>query len=270
MSAAGMKIQLGGAVADSIEHADDVVLAQMTALMQAEQRVGRGETPRRHHAAGAARERAEDYRLDQLAGGVVLAEAQRRHHALAREANARHFVFDGKLDENIGEQRMDVEIQMAVDMIEVADEFEMTIDLRAQLVGHRCAERAIEEIAHAGADWAVDELARRAHRGTESRRVEDTASPANDGMQADVESRIVARDVSGGTCCGLGDHQARAAENAVAMSAEDAGVDFGRQAEVVGVDNQALQTAAPRVSKPTATILLVSGGLLKDRCGVPN
>src|SRR5882757_397189 len=38
-----MKIQFRGAVADSIEHADYVVFAQMPALVQSVQRIGRGE-----------------------------------------------------------------------------------------------------------------------------------------------------------------------------------------------------------------------------------
>ena len=94
---------------------------------------------------------------------------ERRHHALARQPDARHFVFDGEVNQNIGEQRMDVKVQMAVDMVEVADQLEMPLDLRAQLVGHRGAHRAVEEISHAGGDRTVDELARRAHCGAKPR-----------------------------------------------------------------------------------------------------
>ena len=158
---------------------------------------------------------------------------------------------------------MDVEVQMAVDMVEVADQLEMALDLRAQLVGHRGAHRAVEEIAHPRADRIVDELARRVQRGAEPRRVEDTASLADDGMQPHVERGIVARQFGGGARSRLRDHQARAAQNPVAMRAHDAGVDLGRQAEVVGVNDQALQTATPRLSKNTGSILLVSNGPLK-------
>src|SRR5208337_3497325 len=126
-----MEIQFRSSVADTIEHADDVILAQMTALVKSEQRVGRDEAALRHHAAGSARERAEDKRLDELAGSVIPAQTQRRQHALAREPEARHFVFDGEVNQNISEERMDVEIQVAVDMVEVADELEMALDLRA-------------------------------------------------------------------------------------------------------------------------------------------
>src|SRR5208337_2366736 len=244
----------------TIEHADDVILAQMTALVKSEQRVGRDEAALRHHAAGSARERAEDKRLDELAGSVIPAQTQRRQHALAREPEARHFVFDGEVNQNISEERMDVEIQVAVDMVEVADELEMALDLRAQFVGHRSAHRAIKKISHPRADGAVDELARRTHGGAESRGIEQTASAADDSMQADVERGIVARHFSGGARGGFRDHQARTAQNSVAMRPHDAGIDLGRQAEVIGVDDQALQTATPRLSKNTSTILLVSVG----------
>ena len=148
-----------------------------------------------------------------------------------------------RFNQNIGEQRMDVEIQMAVDMVEVADQLEMPLDLRAQLVGHRGAHRAVEEISHAGGDGTVDELARRAHRRAEPRGVEHAASAADDRMQADVELGIFAREFGGGARGRLRNHQARTAQNPVAMRAHDAGVDLGRQAEVVGVNDEALQTA---------------------------
>jgi adenine deaminase len=53
------------------------------------------------------------------------------------------------------------------------------------------------------------------------------------------------------------------------MRPRDTGVDLRRQAEVVGVNDQALQTAAPRLSKNTGSILLVSNGSLKRPCETP-
>ncbi len=88
-----------------------------------------------------------------------------------------------------------------------------------------------------------------AQRSTEPRRVEHAAAAADDSMQTHVERGIVARQFSGGASSRLRDHQARAAQNPVAMRAHDAGVDLGRQAEVVGVNDQALQTAPPRSAK---------------------
>jgi len=64
-------------------------------------------------------------------------------------------------------------------------------------------------------------------------------------MQADIEPRILARQFSRGPGRELRDHQTRAAQYSVAMRADNAGVDLGRQAEVVGVDDQALQPITP-------------------------
>jgi adenine deaminase len=53
------------------------------------------------------------------------------------------------------------------------------------------------------------------------------------------------------------------------MRPRDTGVDLGRQAEVVGVNDEALQTATPRLSKSTGSILLVSNGSLKRHFALP-
>ena len=82
-----------------------------------------------------------------------------------------------------------------------------------------------------------------------SRDASSMLRPAADhDMQADVERGIFARDFSRGRRGGLRDHQARTAQNSVATRAHDGGVDLGRQAEVVGVNDQALQTAPPRIA----------------------
>ncbi len=158
---------------------------------------------------------------------------------------------------------MHVEIQMAVNMVEVTDQLEMPLNLRAQLVGHGRAQRTIEEISHAGGDRIVDKFARLVHRGTEARGVEHAPPAAYDRMQADVEIAILAREFGSVTRGRLGNHQARTAQNPVAMRADDAGVDLGRQAEIVGVNDEALQAAGPRELKTTDTILLASRRSLK-------
>jgi hypothetical protein len=174
---------------------------------------------------------------------MITAQTQGSGHALARKPDARHFVLDGKVDENIGEQRMNVEVQMAVDVVEIADELEVTLDLRAQFVGHRGTHRAIEVVAQTRSYGIVGELARRVHCRAESRSTEHAATEADDSMQTNVERGIVARQFGGGRRCGLGDHQARATNDAVAMRTDDAGVHLGRETEVIGVDDKALQSA---------------------------
>ena len=138
---------------------NNVILAQMPALMESEQRVGRAETARRHQSARSPRQRAKDHRLDQLARRVILAQPQRRDHALARQPDTRHFVFDGEVNQDVGEERMDVEIQVAVDMVEIADQLQMQLDLSAAFVGNFGAQGAVEEIAHPAVHRIFDEAA---------------------------------------------------------------------------------------------------------------
>src|SRR4029077_8829084 len=46
-----MKIQLGGAVAELVDHAEDIVLVEMPALMKSEQRISGAEPAIGHHPA---------------------------------------------------------------------------------------------------------------------------------------------------------------------------------------------------------------------------
>ena len=116
-----MEIQLGGAVADPIDHPHDIVLAQMPALMKsnsASVEVSPRSVIRRRVRRDSVRKIADSTSLR-----VALSRRSRSVVVtLARKPDARHFVFDGKVNQNICEQRYNVEIQMAVDMIEVADE----------------------------------------------------------------------------------------------------------------------------------------------------
>src|SRR5260370_35760992 len=191
----GMEIQFGGAVAKQVDHANNIVLVEMPALMKSEQRVGRAEAALDHHAARPSRQGAENNRLDELARDIVTPEPQRRHHTLAREANAGDFVLDGEIDQDIGEQWMKVKIQMTVDVIEAADRFEMTLDLRAEFVGHFRAHRGIEKITYPREHGILE----KAHGGIDSaaklRRVEDATTAAYDGVPANAELGLLAAQV---------------------------------------------------------------------------
>jgi hypothetical protein len=57
-------------------------------------------------------------------------------------------------------------------------------------------------------------------------------------MQADIEAGIFAGDAGGLAGVRFRDHQACAGENSLAMGAKDGGIDFRREAEIVGVYDQ--------------------------------
>jgi len=65
---------------------------------------------------------------------MVAGQRERGDDRLAWSADAWHAIFDGKVEKNVGQHGMDVEIEMAVDMVQVADESQMKIDLCADLV----------------------------------------------------------------------------------------------------------------------------------------
>jgi len=145
------------------------------------------------------------------------------------------------LDQDIGEQWMYVKIEMTVDVIQIADEFEMPLDLRAKFVGHFRAHRAVEEVTHPRENGIFQKMSGRSDRAVKMCRAENASTAAYNGVQANVERVILSRQFGRGFGCGLGDHQAGAAQYSVAMGADNPGVDLGRESEVVGIDDQALQ-----------------------------
>ena len=236
-----MKIQFGGAVAKLVDYADDIVFVEMPALMKSEERIGRAQAALGHHPARPARQGAENDRLDELARDIVAPKPQRRDYTLAREADTRNFVLDGEIDQDGGEQWMNVKIQMSVDVIQIAYEIQMVLDLGAKFVGHFRAHRAVEEVTHPGENGILEEAAGGIDGARKMRRAEEAATAAYDGVQANVERGILSRQFGRGFGCGFGDHETRAAQYSVAMGTDNAGVDFWRESEVVGIDDYTLQ-----------------------------
>ena len=68
-------------------------------------------------------------------------------------------------------------------------------------------------------------------------------------MQSDAQARKTARALDRVFCRGRGHHQARCAENAFPVRQLDPVVDLGREAKVIGSDDEALQSATSRSRK---------------------
>ena len=68
-------------------------------------------------------------------------------------------------------------------------------------------------------------------------------------MQSDAQARKTARALDRVFCRGRGHHQARCAENAFPVRQLDPVVDLGREPEVIGGDDEALQSATSRSRK---------------------
>ena len=100
-------------------------------LIKPEKPIGRFDSAFRRHPARPPRQSAEDHRLDQLAGGAIARDRERRENRLRGKPDAWNLIFLRQLDEDIGERGMHMKIQMAVDVIQVSDQFQMQLDLRA-------------------------------------------------------------------------------------------------------------------------------------------
>ena len=168
-----------------------------------------------------------------LRGAWSRASASVRPYRLPGKPHVRHSVLGCQIEQDIGEHGMDVKIEVPVDMIEIANQLQMSLYLGAQFVAQAAANPVIEEISHTGEDGIIGEARRRAGDAGEALRRQKAAAAANHGMKANVEARIVARSGGRFCACALGHHQTGAAQHPVAVCADDTGVDLGREAEVV-------------------------------------
>ena len=185
---------------------------------------------------------------------MVARKLKCRHDRLAGYSQAGDAILGGKRDQNIRKHGMDMEVQMAVDMVQVADEFQMQFDLRPAFGLERRAKPAIEEVTHPGKHRVVGEAARRVHYAAEFGRGKNTHTPARHDVQAHVEAQLLA----GGIRCGIArrrrHYQARAAKHAVTMGADDTLIDFGRQPEIVPIDDYRFQLILGAFSMPAMTL----------------
>ena len=196
--------------------------------------------PRAASIRRVRRQCAKDHRFDQFAREIVAGQRERCDDRLARNADAWHAILCGKVEKHVGQHGMDVEIEMAVDMIQVAGEFQMKIDLCADFVAQTGADLAVEKVAHSGNDRAFEETARRVDDAFELLEGQHASTAAYDEMKPDIESRIFTRQ----PCCliarGPRDHQARTAQHTLAIGSNDARIYLARDAEVVAGDNDGL------------------------------
>src|SRR5260370_42170225 len=117
---------------------------------------------------------------------MVASKRKRDDDRFARDADAWHAVFGGKVEQDIRQNRMHVEVEMAIDMVQVADELQMKFDLRADLVTQRSANRVVEEVAHPGNDLVFGEMTRRVDDPFELLKGQHTSSTAYDEMKSDI------------------------------------------------------------------------------------
>jgi hypothetical protein len=123
--------------------------------------------------------------------------------------------------------------------------FELRLDLRRHLAAHRRAQEDVDpETDHVAAEVpvGVDEIG-------QVLRGQDRPAFDQNQVQADAQPRQPPRPRDGVLRRGAGDHEARGRENAVAMRGLDGFVDLASKPEIVGGDDDALQSAGSRRSR---------------------
>ena len=232
-----MEVYFGQPRPQMRDYSEHVIVSQMTALMETEEPIGRADAAGVCEPSGAAREGAEDAGLDDFARGIIAGECERGEYRLARQPNAWDTVLDAELEEEIGDDRMDVKVEVAVDMVEASDQFHVQFDLRADLVAQAVVNSAIEKVAQAGANRAVEKIAGCVNEAGELIRWQRAPTATDDQVEADVKVGIFAREGGGFVARRGRYHQAGRGKDALAMRADNAGVNLARVTEVIGGDD---------------------------------
>jgi len=106
----------------------------MAGLMESKQPIRRKNTMPPHQLKHTPRERSEDYRFHNLSRGVVAGESKCGEQRLTRQAYTWNPVLRGDFYKHSSDRRMNVEIQMTIEVVKIADQVQMSIDLGANLV----------------------------------------------------------------------------------------------------------------------------------------
>ena len=202
------------------------------------------------HAAGAAGEKLRPGRgeLHQTSPSFRLDLGQDRDR-LDWHAQATQPMAPADRDDLAGDRRMQVKVLVRVDVIKRkpggGEGFELGFDFRPHLRAHARARENIEPETRdvgAKAPAPIEEIGqpvRRQHR------------PALDQHQMQTDTQALQAAGAGDGVRGgwSGDHQARGGEDAALMCRLDGVIDLSRKPEIVGRDDDVLQSATSRRSR---------------------
>ncbi len=133
---------------------------------------------------------------------------------------------------------MQMQMQMAVDMIERQTGGVKFLKLRMDFGAKLSAQAALEKVTEARGDRLIAEFAVRIDKAGDFFRRQRGLAAEQSQMQADAEFGILPREFYGLVKTGFVHHQACGGQNAVAVRADDGFIDGWRQSEIVGVDNE--------------------------------
>src|ERR1700683_2589773 len=100
---------------------------------------------------------------------MIARDTDSREHRFARQSDTRHFIFLRQFDHDIRERRVDMKIQMPINVIQISDQLQMQFDLRAAFRLQLLADARSEKISESVEHWIISELAERIHYGRDLR-----------------------------------------------------------------------------------------------------
>src|ERR1700680_1018228 len=117
-----MEIEFGQPRPQARDHSEHVIVGQVAALMEAEEPIGGADATVACEPSRAPGECAEDAGLDDFGRGIIVSEGERSENRLTRQPDALDAILGAEFEQEIGNDRMDVKVEVAVDMVEAADQ----------------------------------------------------------------------------------------------------------------------------------------------------
>src|SRR5260221_5577115 len=233
-----MGVKLGIAVRRIEQHIQTIFLVHERILQQAERDLRVLDAAPAERFAGTAGKPFLDRRVRNAVKPASSSHAPAACETITREPQVTGAERVCILQQDFKNNGMQVQVQMAVDVVERqaggVEPRELRVDLGAKLF----TQAALEEIIHADADGAVAKFALRIDEPGDLFRRQGGMAHQQREMQTDAKPGIFLPELHGFVAAGFVDHQARSRQNAVAMRADDGFVHGMRKTEIIRVDDE--------------------------------
>src|ERR1700685_37576 len=91
---------------------------------------------------------------------MIARERERGEDRPPREPDASHAILDTQVDQDVGDNGMNVKVEMPIDMVEAADQFQVKLDLRTDFITQPGPKVTIEVVAHASTHGTFEKISR--------------------------------------------------------------------------------------------------------------
>jgi SAM-dependent methyltransferase len=233
-----MKINLCCSEGEATDQPNDVLLAHMAGLMESEEAIGRANSSGLHQLERSTGESFENNGFHGFSSEMIAGQPHRGQQRLTRQPDAPNPILGGQFDHDSCNRRVHMEVQMAIQMIQTTNQFEMRFDLGAHLVAQATVNAPIKKVLQPGKHRLIRKTAAMVNDAMKAVRSKNARTAAHHQMQADVQIPMLSGKRRSLVARRTSHHQARRRKYTIAKATNHCRIDFARKAEIVGSDYQ--------------------------------